>query len=144
MYPGARKRMGNNFSIQKKLIAEALQRLDHPTAAEIHQEVAKTYAGISLGTVYRNINHMLEAGTAGRLVLPGEPDRFESHNQPHAHILCSGCDRLRDFEPLPDETLRAISQRLTEQIEFYVNTYSLVFSECAPNAEKRQTHSGSG
>ena len=132
--------MGNYFSIQKKLIAEALQRLDHPTAAEIHQEVAKTYAGISLGTVYRNVNQMVEAGTAERLVLPGEPDRFEPRGRPHSHVRCSGCGRIRNVELLCDDTVKEFAKRLTEQHGFTVNGYSLVLyglcSECREKAKE--------
>ena len=52
-------------TIQKKLVHEALLRLNnHPTAEEIFAEVGSVYTQISRGTVYRILNQLAEQGMA--------------------------------------------------------------------------------
>jgi Fe2+ or Zn2+ uptake regulation protein len=88
---------------QRKVILDIL-RSDpvHLTAEEIYQNARKTLPGISLGTVYRNLNFLCEEGLAWE-VRNGDSGsaRFEAASVPHAHFHCRGCRNVRDI-PLPD------------------------------------------
>ncbi len=37
--------MNKRFTIQKQMIEDALRVLDHPTAAEVYEEIKKAYLG---------------------------------------------------------------------------------------------------
>ena len=54
------------YSKQRELVMQTVENLcDHPTAEEIYDTAAKECPGLSLGTVYRNLNSLVEAGRAG-------------------------------------------------------------------------------
>ena len=51
------------YSKQRELVLQKVEQLcDHPTAEEIFDLAAKECPGLSLGTVYRNLNSLVEAG----------------------------------------------------------------------------------
>lgn len=83
---------------QRKLVLDIAQRFKiHPTAEEIYQLVHKEYPSISLGTVYRNLNVLVEQGELIRIHVPGS-DRFDSRTDPHYHMICRCCSRVFDVE----------------------------------------------
>ena len=54
------------YSKQRELVLRTVEQLcDHPTAEEIFDKAAPECPGQSLGTVYRNLNSLVEAGCAG-------------------------------------------------------------------------------
>ena len=51
------------YSKQRELVMQTVERLcDHPTAEEIYDKAAQECPNLSLGTVYRNLNSLVEAG----------------------------------------------------------------------------------
>ena len=68
------------YSKQRELVLRTVEQLcDHPTAEEIFDKAAPECPGLSLGTVYRNLNSLVEAGMVRRVSIPGRADRFGSH-----------------------------------------------------------------
>lgn len=82
----------------------------HLTAEEVYGEVRKKVPGIGLGTVYRNLNMLADAGEIRRLYVPDEPVRFDRTTQPHEHLVCAKCGGIEDIFVenfiLPDEFAR--------------------------------------
>jgi Fur family peroxide stress response transcriptional regulator len=98
-------------SAQKEIIGEVLVRLDHPTAAEVYEEVRKDRPQISLGTVYRNLSLMAEEGELLRLSFPEAPDRFDPNAHEHYHASCVCCGRIFDTDhSLPEELIGEIDR----------------------------------
>jgi Fur family peroxide stress response transcriptional regulator len=79
--------MNKRFTIQKQMIEETLQVLDHPTVAEVYGEIRKAYPQRSLGTIYRNLNTMASNGEIMRLSFSGSPDRFALNPDEHYHFV---------------------------------------------------------
>ncbi len=85
------------YSMQRELIlAEVLQRKDHPDAEAIYQSVKKTCPAISLGTVYRNLNLLVKDGKIRRVVMDREI--FDSTLKPHYHMRCVKCGSVFDVD----------------------------------------------
>ncbi len=81
---------------QRKLILEALWELSsHPTADEVYEMVRRRMPRVSLGTVYRNLEALSDAGVILRL--PGTPMRFDGDTRPHYHIRCLRCGKIDDL-----------------------------------------------
>ena len=80
------------YSKQRELVMQTVERLcDHPTAEEIYDKAAQECPNLSLGTVYRNLNSLVEAGRVRRVSIPGKADRFD-HTLPwHSHLYCTVC-----------------------------------------------------
>lgn len=70
----------------------------HPTADTVYENVRKTIPNISLGTVYRNLNLLADAGEILRLTCGGGSDRYDGCTKPHYHFLCRECGSVSDLE----------------------------------------------
>ena len=85
---------------QRQVILEELRKVNtHPSADEVYEMVRKRLPRISLGTVYRNLEILSEAGDIKKLE-PGSLKRFDGNPSEHFHIRCIRCDRIADV-PMP-------------------------------------------
>ncbi len=104
------------YSKQRELVMQTVQNLcDHPTAEEIYDAAVKECPGLSLGTVYRNLNSLVDAGRVRRVSIPGQADRFDHTLAWHSHLYCTVCGSVTDAEvdekqvmKAGDETRRAV------------------------------------
>lgn len=65
------------YSHQRELILrEVLSRSDYPTAEQICTSLRAVCPRLSLGTVYRDLNTLVDIGKVRRVSIPGEADRF--------------------------------------------------------------------
>ncbi len=101
------------YSRQRELILETLRRAEtHPTAEEIYTLVKSELPSISLGTVYRNLNLLVELRTIRKLVTAGNTSvRYDGRNDEHCHLVCTSCGTITDmdlslFSPI-DDALKA-------------------------------------
>ena len=91
------------YSKQRELVMQTVQNLcDHPTAEEIYDAAVKECPGLSLGTVYRNLNSLVDAGRVRRVSIPGKADRFD-HTPPVLHGMRQR-DRCRGGRKAGNET----------------------------------------
>ena len=61
------------YSKQRELVLQKVEQLcDHPTAEEIFDLAARECPRLSLGTVYRNLNSLVDAGRVRRVSIPGQ------------------------------------------------------------------------
>lgn len=83
---------------QRKLITQIVGKKGaHLTAEEIHKMAKEKMPSIAIGTVYRNLGIMLREGEVRKILVPGEPDRYEAATtQSHIHLICEGCGEIRD------------------------------------------------
>ena len=78
------------FSKQREAILGNLRsRYDHPTAEMVYMDLKQSFPNLSLGTVYRNLAVLYEAGVILKVgaSLDGK-ERYDGHIQPHAHFFC--------------------------------------------------------
>ncbi len=103
---------------QRAVILDILRKTEtsHPTAETIYREARKVLPNISLGTVYRNLNFLMEQGHV-REIRSGNAasSRFEGERPPHAHFHCTRCQTVHDI-PLPD-CLRSLQWEGTSVIQ---------------------------
>lgn len=119
--------MNRRYSVQKRMIRETLKRLDHPTAAQVYEEIWKVYPQISLGTVYRNLNIMAEEGEILRLPFSGAPDHFDQNPEEHYHIVCSRCGRIFDTDGIPRELLAELDDAVQACTGVEVQSRNMIF-----------------
>ncbi|NLD10790.1 MAG: transcriptional repressor [Clostridiales bacterium] len=93
-------------SQQRKLIAGIMKdNYDHPTADEIYELSRIKEPAISRGTVYRNLNQLVEMGEISKLTMPVGPDHFDCREQNHYHFLCRKCHKVFDTPLEYDDSL---------------------------------------
>lgn len=71
---------------------------EHPTADMVYQHVRKEYPKVSLGTVYRNLNLLVELGEVVKVDYGDGYDHFDGNVQPHYHVVCTSCNSVEDLE----------------------------------------------
>ena len=122
------------FSRQKEMVLnEVLSRCDHPTADEIYTSVRAKCPGISLGTVYRNLNSLVDMGSIRRVGVPGKADRFDRTLEQHNHLYCRECGRVEDVTL--DES--ALNSLLVGSADFELEGYSLTLYGLCPHCRKK-------
>ena len=72
------------YSRQRESIKTCLmERKDHPTADAVYMTIREEYPNISLGTVYRNLNLLVELGEVIKLTCGDGADHFDADTSPH-------------------------------------------------------------
>jgi Fe2+ or Zn2+ uptake regulation protein len=98
----------------------------HPTAEEVHRQVMRRAPGVSLGTVYRNLRLLVEAGLLGEL--PGPRARFDANTSAHHHFTCLRCGRISDIEaPVAEPHSRALSKRVEARCGLTITHHRIDF-----------------
>lgn len=88
------------MTVQRAVILDELRKLDtHPTADELYHIVRKRLPRISLGTVYRNLEHLALSNTILKLSVGDNLKRFDGCCTKHHHAACLICGRIYDVPP---------------------------------------------
>jgi Fe2+ or Zn2+ uptake regulation protein len=106
----------------------------HPSADEIYQRVRQMLPQISLGTVYRNLQRLVEEGRIHLLLVGERIARYDPMLTEHDHFICLQCGEVVDV--LLDRDRQVNVAPLLEQ-GFTVATHSLsVHGLCQQCAQK--------
>ena len=88
-----------NFSRQREIIYNRVMNFPtHPTAEEVYTALKQDNPNLSLGTVYRNLNQLSEAGMLLKIPIADGSDRFYGRTDRHYHMICEKCSRVFDVE----------------------------------------------
>lgn len=87
-----------NYSKQRDAILTYLLNVTtHPTAEKIYHAIEHDNPGLSLGTVYRNLDRLSKSGDILRLKGFGDKDRFDGNTNHHYHAKCIKCGEIMDI-----------------------------------------------
>jgi Fur family peroxide stress response transcriptional regulator len=113
-------------SRQRERILELLQSTGtHPTASWIYDTLKEEFPDLSMGTVYRNLNILVEQGLVRKIDFGSTFDRYDANTAPHYHFICERCGSITDLEMPVDEDLNKRVMKTTNfkakrhRIEFY-------------------------
>ncbi len=121
---------------QKTLILSAVRGTKtHPTAEQVHGMLLESGNDFSLGTVYRNLNHMAELGVIRRISVTNSPDRFDGDISPHHHICCSSCGGFHDFFDIDYDT--GLDGVIEKKSGFSLIRHETVFYGVCPDCMKK-------
>ena len=82
---------------QRELILEIINNsYNHPSAYDIYLECQKEIPNISLGTVYRNLNTLLETNSIQKIKSTDNIDRYDKMIT-HSHFICTLCNKIIDI-----------------------------------------------
>ena len=70
--------------------------VEHMTADQIYAKAKEIMPAIAMGTVYRNLNLMVQDGQLRKVSVYNGPDRFDRVCQDHDHLVCTGCGCVSD------------------------------------------------
>jgi Fe2+ or Zn2+ uptake regulation protein len=138
---GALRDRGFRLTAPRHAVLEVVRGIKaHPTAEEVHRLVARRAPGVSLGTVYRNLRLLVDAGLLGEL--PGPRARFDANTRAHHHFTCLRCGRIADVEaPVAEPQSRALSKRVAARTGLTITYHRIEFfgrcGECRAQGRAR-------
>lgn len=132
--------MKTRHTIQRQMVLNVVKNLNHPTAYHVYEEIKKQYRNISLGTVYRNLNFLVDAGDIQRLAFKGSPEYYDQAVQPHYHLKCTACGEIVD---LWLDYFNAIDTLVMEKSQCKVHHHTIDFCGLCPQCVEQRTHKDS-
>ncbi len=133
------REQGFPVTVQRRVIFECvLQRHDHPTADQVHEQVRARAPEISRTTVYRTLEALVQMGAIRRAHHLGPASRFDANTSHHHHLVCTRCNSVVDFEdprldrlPIPDKALTS----------FQILDYSVHYAGLCAHCQKLEGES---
>ncbi|HDL21057.1 MAG TPA: transcriptional repressor [Nitrospirae bacterium] len=118
------RNMGLRLTPQRIAILEYLDgNVNHPSAEEIYNAVAKKYPTISFATVYNTLETLKRKKGILELTIDPRRRRYDPNTEPHHHIICVQCRKVADVHAdfdlrLPESNVEGFKV-LSKQVEFY-------------------------
>lgn len=89
---------GLKATTQRLIIFETIAKMQsHPTAEDIHSEIAKSFPSISLSTIYNTLETFLSNGLITTVKSDTNTVRYDAIRQPHHHIYCEDNNTIEDY-----------------------------------------------
>lgn len=120
------------YSKQREAIKVYLQHShSHPTAAKVYEDLRIDYPNISLGTVYRNLNFLVEQGEIMKISCDDGSDHYDGNVAPHYHFVCRKCNQMTDLAiPSLDHINILASSEFGGTIEGHVTYFYGICEKC--------------
>lgn len=121
---------GYSLTSQRAAVHDYLSGVDHhPTAEEVFLAVKRRLPKISLATVYKNLEALVDCGAVSRFTYGDGSARYDIRTDHHYHTRCLSCGKVADLDARAgDEWLR----RIRPQSGFKVKDYRLeLLGHCA-------------
>ncbi len=121
---------GLRMTPQRQTILEELRKAhSHPPADEIYERVRRRLPRISLGTIYRNLEILVEQGMVNKLEYGGFQRRYDGRLERHYHVRCARCGSVEDVEA---EQLRQVEQGISRKTDYTITGHRLEFIGFCP------------
>ena len=120
------------YSRQREAVLVYLRSTkSHPTAEQIYQEIRKQFPKISLGTVYRNLNLLVDHGEIMQVSCGDGVEHFDAMTEPHNHFICRHCGRVLDLEFTSDYDMNsAADEKFPGKIEGHEIYFYGICEDC--------------
>jgi Fur family peroxide stress response transcriptional regulator len=128
------KDIGLKLTPQRLAILGYLEgNTDHPSAEDIYKAVSVQFPTMSFATVYNTLDALRDKGYIIELTVDPSKKRFDPCTNPHHHLICTLCRKVRDIN-IP------FSLDLPEQVkgDFSITGNHIEFYGICPVCQKRQ------
>lgn len=89
---------GLKVTPQRVAIFEAIFNLNnHPTAENVIEYIKKNHPNISVGTVYKVLDSLVEKELLKKVKTERDVMRYDAVISDHHHLYCAETDRIEDF-----------------------------------------------
>jgi len=114
---------------QRLAISGALHNYGHINIDRLYEIMLKKFTSISLATIYKNINLMLEKSYIQEVKIPQDKTLYELTKSSHSHLVCTECKMVEDIEIDID----SIVNKLNLNDTFHISKTDLVISGVCKN-----------
>ncbi len=133
--------MTRRLTKQRQQILEIVQSACyHPTAEQVHTLAKRPIPGISVGTVYRNLDLLTADGLLRKIDLPGEPARYDADLKPKAYFVSRPTGTIYDILLSSDFLTKALEK---QSVVGRIDDFSLVvFGEAKAGTKELMNRKG--
>ncbi|RUM61994.1 MAG: transcriptional repressor [Sulfurimonas sp.] len=123
----------NNLKItpQRLGILQLMHEAGHISIEELFASIKKQFSSISLATLYKNINAMLETSLIKEVKAPEVKARYEISKTPHAHLVCHVCGEFKDIH----FDVVHVAHTIADTSGYTINDTSLIVSGTCPKCQ---------
>jgi len=123
------------YSWQRNVIYEyVMNSFNHPTANDIYSDLKKEYPTLSLGTIYRNLNTLVENKMIKKIDVSNSFDRFDKTLKDHSHVLCINCNKMIDV----CQSTNNLKEDISNKYNFKVISYNSLFKGICKKCQKKE------
>jgi len=116
---------------QRLEITNALYTNGHISIENLYDVMLKKFNSISLATIYKNINLMLEASFIQEVKIPNEKSVYELTKETHSHIICDSCGDILDIKL----DLNAVISNAVQSSNYKINKSDLILLGTCQNCQ---------
>ncbi|MDD3055686.1 MAG: Fur family transcriptional regulator [Aliarcobacter sp.] len=117
---------------QRVAIVEELYKNGHMNIDDLYKKLLSKFPSVSLATIYKNINAMIEKVFLSEVKIPNTKSVYELVKIEHAHLVCSSCGYIEDIM-LDSSNILSEASKLTT---FKIDSTNIVFNGLCPNCAK--------
>src|SRR3954449_1208648 len=94
----ALRERGQRVTMPRLLVHRLVRRAGHVSPEQVHAELAPAHPGLSPATVYGTLDLLDELGFLRRVSTPRGKTVYDPRVEPHHHVICRLCGRMRDLD----------------------------------------------
>ncbi len=118
--------LGIRLTPQRLAIAEVvINSADHPTVRDIFERVRAFFPYVTIATVYSTLSTLERAGIVRELPFQRQ-SRYDANLDPHANLVCIGCDTVIDAD-VGRDTVTELEQIVSTDAGFQVSSQRVDF-----------------
>lgn len=117
---------------QRVAIVEELYLNGHMNIDDLYKKLLEKFPSISLATIYKNINAMIEKVFLSEVKIPNSKSVYELVKNEHAHMVCSSCGHIEDIVLNTNSLIDEVSTLS----QFKIDSTNIVLSGLCPKCSK--------
>jgi len=121
---------------QRIYMVNEIEKKGHINIDDLYESLKKSFPYISLATVYKNINAMVENSLLSEVKIPKMKTKYELTKDEHAHLICAKCGALEDIFIDTRCINDVIMQKSGYNIEKTLVKFEGICPKCQNNKEK--------
>ncbi len=115
---------------QRLCILDTLQECGHATLEDVQKIISKKFPTLSLSTIYRNLNEMLQKDIVSEVKIANKKDYFELKKDKHVHLVCQNCGKIEDFEIATDDISKQIEAQTGDKVLNDTLYFDVICKDC--------------
>ena len=121
-------------SVKRDAILAAMQATKaHPSAQQLYDTLRKDWPQLSLGTVYRDVAQLKNAGYIRTVCTVNGQERYDANVEDHIHFVCEKCSGVID---LPGDVLTPELSKSLEECGLRTISADLTLKGVCNNCQK--------
>ena len=81
---------------QRLAIIDTIYTSGHINIDSLYIDIKNKFSSISLATIYKNINAMIENLLLQEVKIPNQKSVYEITKENHSHLICTKCEEVLD------------------------------------------------